>query len=77
MCVSAVWVGTGAEVSDCLVSVGSKLWPFAPAVNFEEFLMELWSCQTSESFFKSYFFFIWKRDSLNRPVQAYFPRHAL
>ena len=31
-------------MSDCLVSVGSKLWRFALTVNLEEFLMELWSC---------------------------------
>lgn len=40
----------GAEVSDCLVSVGSKLWQFALTVNLEEFLMELRSCQTSKCF---------------------------
>lgn len=41
---------TGAEVSDCLVSVGSKLWQFALTVNLEEFLIELCSCQTSKCF---------------------------
>lgn len=35
-------------MSDCLVSVGGKLWRFALTVNLKEFLMELQSCQTSK-----------------------------
>ena len=53
VCVDAVWLCRGAEVSDCLVSVGSKLWRFALTVNLEEFLMELWSCL-------SFFFYVFQ-----------------
>lgn len=72
-CTTPVWRCRGAEVSDCLVSVGSKLWQFALTVNLEEFLMELRSCQNSKcccTFFSFFFFFF--IFSLNPPSTTLF-----
>lgn len=66
--VNAVWL-RGAEVSDCLVSVGVKLWRFALSVNLEEFLMELQGCQTSKrGAFSLLFFFQMIRETLKSPT---------
>lgn len=72
LCVFAnpVWLHRGAEVSDCLVSVGGKLWRFALTVNLEEFLMELQSCQASKCC--TFFFPRWKERWLDPPYTTRF-----
>lgn len=72
LCVFAnpVWLHRGAEVSDCLVSVGGKLWRFALTVNLEEFLMELESCQASKCC--TFFFPRWKERWLDPPYTTRF-----
>lgn len=70
VCANPVWLHRGAEVSDCLVSVGGKLWRFALTVNLEEFLMELQSCQTSKCC--TFFFPRWKERWLDPLYTTWF-----